>query len=371
MGVLLFAIDGWGKIDTLSSLTTTLFLTFLAVGCLLITSFLFLLWLVFATGRLVLLVYEGKVDFIYCVPGLGGRITCDASEINDVSLAPYEENSVFPGPGMQLRMDMTNNLKDSVSGIGSNMTQADVDQVWGAIQLNKHRASDLDRKLEKNLRDDATEPFVTELDQEQVTLTSSSTLFLILANLVPVIGVLNYGWSLGATMILFWAETVIVLAYILIKGVLDYNIFSLFSSILLLCHAGGFIALHFLFIWGFFVEGVGKDGGVGETSNLGQVADYLQSLWPALLALVVSHGYSFKVNYLNKSRISRGKETDGFYSRIVQMHLAVIIGGSISLMFDSPIWALLVLIILKIVADIAAHMKSNNNHSAIKPQHSA
>ena len=56
---------------------------------------------------------------------------------------------------------------------------------------------------------------------------SASVLALLLANLVPLVGVLGFGWDLGAIMVLFWAES----------GIIG------FYSILRLCYVAGWGAI--------------------------------------------------------------------------------------------------------------------------------
>ena len=45
---------------------------------------------------------------------------------------------------------------------------------------------------------------------EPLTLGSATTIVLILANLIPLLGVLMEGWSLGHMMVLYWAESAVI-----------------------------------------------------------------------------------------------------------------------------------------------------------------
>ena len=63
-------------------------------------------------------------------------------------------------------------------------------------------------------------------------------------------------------------------------------------------HYGGFTAGHGLFVFGLFGEGYFANAMVpGSTALLQFIGEY--NLHLAMLALFLSHGYSFIVNYLN------------------------------------------------------------------------
>ncbi len=273
------------------------------------------------------------------------------------------------------------------SPIGSDMTQADVDKLWSAIERNRHIVSDLDGKLDPGSAVDegsATDEhgsmplnaasYPPPIDNrhhadDSVSLTSPSTIMLVLANLVPIFGVLYLGWDLGSTMVLFWAETGIILLYTVLKGIAEHKALGLILGLVLISHAGAFMAIHFLFIWTIFVEGLSSVKQPFSTSNLSQVADYLKSLWPALVALLVSHGYSFKHNFLDKrarhlshqKEDASDKQQNSIYSRITLMHLTIIIGGGIAMLLGRGELSLVLLIVMKLIVDIRAHIKQHDN----------
>jgi len=51
------------------------------------------------------------------------------------------------------------------------------------------------------------------------------------------------------------------------------------------------------------------------------------------------------------------------YGRVVVLHVGIILGGIATLALGSPLWALLVLLGMKIGLDLKAHLKE---HSTIK-----
>jgi hypothetical protein len=48
------------------------------------------------------------------------------------------------------------------------------------------------------------------------------------------------------------------------------------------------------------------------------------------------------------------------YSRVVVLHVAIILGGIAAMALGSPLWALLVLVALKVALDLKAHVKEHS-----------
>ena len=81
-------------------------------------------------------------------------------------------------------------------------------------------------------------------------------------------------------------------------------------------------------------------------------------LWPALLALFVSHGISFALNFLGRreyQHMTVQKLMAAPYGRIVMMQFTLIFGGWVVMLLNNPLPALVLLIVLKVAADLRAH----------------
>ena len=79
--------------------------------------------------------------------------------------------------------------------------------------------------------------------------------------------------------------------------------------------------------------------------------------------LVASHLFSFLWNYLYRGEFRRAQLARLMaqpYGRVVVLHVAIIFGGFAATMLGSPLWALLVLIALKIGLDLKAHVKEHS-----------
>jgi hypothetical protein len=92
------------------------------------------------------------------------------------------------------------------------------------------------------------------------------------------------------------------------------------------------------------------------------VGQMFRALWPALLALVISHGYSFAVNFMGRQEYrgrSTGQQMKEPYGRVMFMHLVLIFGGGLVMLLGDPTPVLLAVIVLKIVFDLHAHLRQH------------
>jgi hypothetical protein len=79
--------------------------------------------------------------------------------------------------------------------------------------------------------------------------------------------------------------------------------------------------------------------------------------------LFASHFFSFAWNYLYRGEFRSAKLTKLMvapYSRVVVLHVAIILGGIAAMALGSPLWALLVLVALKGALDLKAHVKEHS-----------
>jgi len=190
----------------------------------------------------------------------------------------------------------------------------------------------------------------------EAELSPLSTVALIIANLVPLAGVWLLGWDIGEIMLLYWAESGIIGFFNLLKMAVVGGWASLFYGPFFVGHYGAFMAGHLLFIYTFFVKGIQAKGEIA----LSEVASHFSALWPALLALAVSHGISFLINFLGRREFAETtvqKQMAEPYSRIMIMHLTIIFGGFVIMALGSSLPALLLLMVAKIVADLRAHAR--------------
>lgn len=192
-----------------------------------------------------------------------------------------------------------------------------------------------------------------------------SVLVLVLANLVPLGGVLFLGWEIFPLVFLFWFENVIVGVFNALKmllaepaGAAGWVVKA--AMLPFFCfHYGMFCFVHGVFVFVLFGRGVTGVAGFPGPEQFWRVLQ-AQHLYWAVLALAASHSVSFVVNYLRSGEYRQAR-LDALmqapYGRVVVLHLAILGGGFLLLSLGSPVWGLVLLIVLKIGLDVRAHLR--------------
>ena len=206
-------------------------------------------------------------------------------------------------------------------------------------------------------------------------------LALLLANLLPLIGVLWLGWDVGSIVVLYWAENLIVGAYTVLRMLTTGGVHAPFLIAFFCLHYGGFCAIHGLFVLeltGF--AGLDQAASVsyhwpGPLVVLEKFVTLVQQIlaaapeqfiW-ACLALLISHGASFLLLFIGQQEYRHttvNKLMTAPYKRIALLHIAVIAGGFLVMQLGSPLGLLLALVALKTGMDIMLHIRS---HQSLKP----
>ena len=176
---------------------------------------------------------------------------------------------------------------------------------------------------------------------------------LVVSNLIPLIGVLFFGWNVSTILILYWSENVIIGFYNIVKMALAKGETKkqpapkrFFLIGFFIVHFGIFTIGHAAFVFSFF--------GTDNPS--------LQSLLPALFPLFISHGVSMFVHFIKNKEYLRVSFDSLFfqpYKRVVIMHLTIIFGAWVATAFHLPSLVLVVLVFLKITIDIFFHKKEH------------
>jgi hypothetical protein len=209
-----------------------------------------------------------------------------------------------------------------------------------------------------------------------------SILALVLANVVPLIGVTFFDWDATAIVLLYWFENIVIGFYNILKmaivkvGSPRLQLSKLFSIPFFCLHFGGFCGIQGLFLITIFKFGGGGESLFPEHAWPGHlvflqmlisaVSNFWQHRSPGMeelvISLFVSHGISFVQNYLMKNEYTflTIRELMGMpYKRIMILQVAVIAGGMLTMMFDSPVAMLYILVFLKICVDVYLHVKEH------------
>ena len=186
-----------------------------------------------------------------------------------------------------------------------------------------------------------------------------STAFLIAVNLLPLAGVLFFGWSVYDVLLLFWAENLIIGVYAVARMITllrrngDRRVLLLIPFFCF--HFGLFTMVHGAFVVGMFRPEDHVSGGAA------------MSLWIPFLALIISHGVSYVTNFLGQQeyRGMRGEEAMfAPYPRVVILHITVIGSGWLVATLGAPLYSLALLVVLKIGIDVATHIKEHHKRTA-------
>jgi uncharacterized protein DUF6498 len=190
---------------------------------------------------------------------------------------------------------------------------------------------------------------------------------LVVANLIPLIGVLFFGWSVWNILIVYWLENGIVGVFNVLKmtvasgtgvpqGMSMHNrpvagnakttlipFFVLHYGIFWVVHGIFVLTLPFLFT-----------GEPGSASGVNQAAIVF-----AGIALAISHGVSYWWNYLHGGeyrRVSAAQLTFAPYGRLLVLHMTIILGAVAIGTTGAQSAAVAILVLIKIAIDIGLHI---------------
>jgi hypothetical protein len=204
-------------------------------------------------------------------------------------------------------------------------------------------------------------------------LKNVPTVALILANLLPLYGVLFLGWQVFPVLVLFWIENVIIGVFNVLKMLTARPATPLAWAAKVLMvpffcvHYGMFTFVHGIFVFALFGGAFADDGGLLGTAAVFEALGEFQLGW-AVLALFVSHAVSFAYNYIGKGEYRTASLNSLMgepYVRIVLLHITIIVGGFIITLLSSPVYALVVLIGAKVIGDVYTHIRQHRKYREV------
>lgn len=213
-----------------------------------------------------------------------------------------------------------------------------------------------------------------------------SVIALIIVNFLPVVGGLFFGWDIRSVLLVYWAENLVIGFYNVLKmskarsmgGASKFFLIPFF-----MVHFGGFCAVHGVFVLVFLSGGIfGQTTGAefnpldgafdwpGPLAFFGVFFNVIAFIWNSygfsflipVLGLFVSHGISFKQNFIDKKEYEKATlELQMFkpYGRIVIMHVSIIFAAVPVFLLGSPLPLLILLVILKTIVDVFFHTTSH------------
>ena len=232
---------------------------------------------------------------------------------------------------------------------------------------------------------------------KQASRHRPSTIGLIAANAVPLVGVFLFGWSTFAIVAIYWAENVVIGAINVLKILFaDPSLEQMQSQLqpktgeerehyedmtknwqkhskslhgikfflipFFIVHYGLFCTVHGVFI---FVLLGGNGPFANEMPNLSTMLQMFtqEHLWWCIGALATSHLVSFFSNYLGREE---NKRTNPIllmfqpYVRVVVLHIAILLGAFMTIALGSSAGVLILLIAGKTTLDLWLHLREHD-----------
>ena len=351
----------------LFSLVSVLFTIFWSLGWSVGVFILALVFLALSFGRETLEINEDNVRLLVGLPGIGFGIDYGVDLIRNLKTQSPDAATGTGWRGDHLAFEFAG---DKI-GFGSAITATRAGEILAAMKtmlpahadpLPELKFPELETSASNEKYASLTGKDSAQREAESTALSTGhlkprsklSALALMIANLIPLLGVLVWDWRIGDIMLLYWAESAVIGFYNLLKiqRVAGWGI--VFFGPFFIGHYGGFMVGHLLFIYGFFGDNFSNSNDV----SVAQLLLDFQGLAPALLGFFISHGVSYFTNFLGRREylgIEVAAQMGQPYRRIIIMHVTIIFGGFLVMAFSSALPALLLLIALKVGADLKGH----------------
>ena len=277
------AVTQWGKSDSLFDLVIAVFLSAWLLGWSIAPLLMTTILIVLLFGREVIKAHPGRVDLFIGLPFLGFTAQYDVARMRNLRSEQPKSESGKKSPKSWRGSHLAFDYGANTVGFGSDISSGEAGELRSQIEMAAGRTirsgaalpEELEGKWEPKteIAEDASPPApsaIPQVESQALTLASPSTLALIIANLVPVAGTLFLGWNLSHVMVIYWAESAVIGFFTLCKIVVIGRWGALLAGPFFVGHFGGFMAVHFLFIYTIFVKGL--DGMNDGADDLGEVA---------------------------------------------------------------------------------------------------
>ena len=213
---------------------------------------------------------------------------------------------------------------------------------------------------------------------------SATNAVLVLANLIPLVGVVFYEWDAILVLALFWIENLIIGAFNLLKMlsvVLYKNAWlKLILAAFFAIHYGLFWTGHGLFLWNILgfdsinaaqvlnwePTGFSILPAQGASILVSFVRLYEPVIWLGLLGLFLSHLVQFIERFILRGEIFKSDVNTLMnepYKRVIILHAGLLGGAFLLNHFNSPTWLLALIVALKMIVDVRQY------RTAERPEH--
>ncbi len=185
-------------------------------------------------------------------------------------------------------------------------------------------------------------------------------------NLIPIVGILFWGWSAFALIVLYWLENLVIgarnvlsmWASAIVGGGLKIPA-ALFFSAFFTFHYGMFCFVHGIFVMAMFGAG---ENGVFHSESMLDLASAVRALFAAQPNLMIGFAsialwqiVQF-ILFLVRGDAGRTNPLELMgapYPRIIVLHVTIIFGGFILMALNQPLGGVLLLALVKMAYDVA------------------
>jgi len=209
--------------------------------------------------------------------------------------------------------------------------------------------------------------------------SAGAVVALVAANLLPLIGVLWFGWSMWTILTIYWVENGIVGLFNVLKIAAVSGPGKLGVIPFFVIHYGMFWFVHGIFILTLptFVPftdaalpgnvplppgAIPYDGAVtGFPATTSSGADFGNVAFAAVV-LLISHGLSYAFNFIGRGEYRRTTAMALMfapYRRVVILHLTIIFGAFAVVLLGAQVLPLVILVALKTAVDLGFHLREH------------
>jgi uncharacterized protein DUF6498 len=200
---------------------------------------------------------------------------------------------------------------------------------------------------------------------------------LVVANAIPLIGVLLLGWSVWNILVIYWLENGIVGVLNVLKmaraegpvlegpGAMTFQVNGRPASAMTKAALIPFFVLHYGLFWvvhGVFVFTLPLFASISDEPLATPMTLSAGSIAFAALALAVSHALSYWWNFLRGKeyrRVTAAGQMFAPYRRLIALHLTIIFGAIAISLTGAPAAAIAVLVGVKILLDLGLHLSEH------------
>ncbi len=215
------------------------------------------------------------------------------------------------------------------------------------------------------------------MSEPKVPFDGSKTWPLILViglNLIPVAGVLLWGWSAFALIVLYWLENVIIGIRTLVSMFANAAVMggvawiaTVFLGAFFTLHYGLFCFGHGVFVMGFFGSNWSGENVLDVVGTARSVLLAQTNLMIGFASIVIWQLVLFFL-FVRSGEVKRTSAIELMgapYPRIVALHFTIILGAFILMVFNQPVGGIVILALVKMAYDVGEVLRQPKPQASI------